>query len=271
MPPRSRIPRQRKKPIVDSHGRHPIRREVTLPDGRTGTLTDTQCAFLAAFRATGFIGRSSDAVGIDRANHSIWRNEDAFYSAAFEAAKEDIADEMESAARDRAIKGVTNIKFAKNGTPIIDPRKCDENGKIRKEWADDPWYYEHQYSDKLLELLLRAKRPNEFRSNFSHEVSGPGGAPMELDVAARQMAIANPMLAQQMCEALEHVHYLEQSGKSLTHSGGDGNPAGVGMDGQQGPLPVGSTPVPHQPEVDGFGVRENQKIDDFLSPPPREE
>ena len=42
--------------------------------------------------------------------------------------------------------------------------------------------YELTYSDKLLELLLKARDPRQFRENHKLEVTGAEGGPVELFV-----------------------------------------------------------------------------------------
>lgn len=157
-------------------------------------LSPSQNAFLACFRECGNVSQAARSVPISRFTHYDWLETEE-YRIAFSDAQEEAADRLEQEARRRAVHGTVNIKFTKQGIPVRDPRKADDD--------PDPWYYEHVYSDILLSRLLCAHRPEKFRTNISQEISGPGGGPIEQNHAVRQIAISNPAITEQLCQALE--------------------------------------------------------------------
>jgi hypothetical protein len=175
-------------------------------------------------------------------------------------------DRLESAAIKRAVDGIQKLVITKSGDPVLDPRKHDIDGTVKPEWAEDPWLYETQYSDRILELLLRAKRPDEFRDRISQEVSGPGGSPVEVDAAVRQLVIANPDLSGKLCLAMENVIEY-QSGIS----GGNGDAALLGVDDQSGEISASEASGVLEPQADGSCGWTDLSFDDLLSAPPREE
>lgn len=141
----------------------PATSKVVLIDGRTILLTRQQAKFLSAFRACGVISHAAHAAKVSRSVHFDGMRSSEDYRLAFADAQEEANDALEAEARRRGLEGVQNIKFAKSGDPIIDPRKLDpETGEVKPEWKDDPWYYERAFSDSLLQRLLSAKRPEQF-------------------------------------------------------------------------------------------------------------
>ncbi len=104
-----------------------------------------QRAFLTAFRELGNIRRAAEAAGIARRTHYKWRDTDAEYVQAFEAAKEDAADLLEAEAWRRAVDGVEKPVGWYKGEP---------GGKVR------------EYSDTLLIFLLKAMRPHKFKDRL---------------------------------------------------------------------------------------------------------
>lgn len=245
--------------------------EIELDDGRKGSLTRNQISFLKAFRIAKTINGTCDLAGFNRLTHYRWCKESDFYRAAYHEVKEAAADDLEEAATGRAIDGVRTIKFTKTGTPVRDPRKHDAAGKVKPEWEHDPWYYESTYSDRLLELLLKAKKPDEYRERSSIEMSGAGGGAIEVEVAARQMMLANPTLSQQMSDVLEGVLNEQSHIGSPVAALDDLHAADLGLDDQQRAVLAGPPPDLHQPEAGGSGGGENQTPDDLLPSQAREE
>jgi len=183
-----------------------VRRDHTLPSGKTVALTHNQILFLAAYARCGTVASACDASGIGRSTYKAWKKKDEAFQDALEDVTLDFADEIEAEAIRRAREGVRTIKFTTSGVPIKDPRKLDpETGEVKPEWKNDPWYYEEEFSDRLLELLLKAKRPQEFRDRKSIEVSGPGGVPLEVDLAIRQQMLNDPGLTEKLCHLLENA------------------------------------------------------------------
>jgi hypothetical protein len=108
-------------------------------------------AFIAALRDTGNVRESCEAAGITRTAAYDAAKRDEEFAAAWEDAIQDAADMLESAARKRAHDGLRRYKFTRSGEPIMHP--------------DDPTkpYYEIEYSDALVQFLLRGIRPEKYR------------------------------------------------------------------------------------------------------------
>ena len=113
-----------------------------------------KAAFLAAFRENGNVRRSAEIAGVDRVTVYNWLEHDASFPPAFNLAKKDAVEALESEARRRAVEGV------------------------RKE---KPVYYlgqkvdtvvETDYSDTLLIFLLKGADPDKYRERQDVHVTG---------------------------------------------------------------------------------------------------
>lgn len=105
--------------------------------------------FLAELRLTANVSRSASVIGINRRTAYDWRRQHPGFAVAWDEAIEHAVDELETEARRRAFTGVDEPVFYKG----------EECGVIRK------------YSDKLLELLLKAHRPDKYRESLKFELS----------------------------------------------------------------------------------------------------
>jgi hypothetical protein len=130
-------------------------------------------AFLSAYASCGSRTKAAHAIGIDRTTHYIWLREDAEYKKQFDELAEEVADLLEDEAIRRAHDGVQRIEIGRVGRDVDGPI-VDKEGKaiVRTE-----------YSDRLLELLLKANRPDKFRER--REITGKNGGPIAYrDVSA---------------------------------------------------------------------------------------
>jgi hypothetical protein len=107
-----------------------------------------QGAFLAALRATGNVRSACEAAKVGRRTAYHWR-EDATFKAQWDEALQDACDLLEREARRRAV----------DGWPEPVWHKGEMCGTVQK------------YSDRMLELLLIAHRPEKFRSNYTAQAS----------------------------------------------------------------------------------------------------
>jgi hypothetical protein len=117
-----------------------------------------QARFLREFTICGNVLRSARAVKVGRRTVYDWRQDDAF-RALYSEAHLDAIDALEEEARRRAVDGVLE--------PVY--QGGEQVGRIRK------------YSDALLILLLKGKRPETFRERY--ELAGPRGGPIPLSHA----------------------------------------------------------------------------------------
>lgn len=117
-------------------------------------LSDRRKAiFIRTLAQTGIVGRAATAAGWPRGRAYEVRAADKEFAQLWDQAVEFAADALEEAARIRAVDGVSK--------PVYQ----------QKELVG----YVTEYSDTLLVQLLKAKRPKEFRENFSIDADVKGG------------------------------------------------------------------------------------------------
>lgn len=127
-------------------------------------------AFLDALAETGILASAMRASGVKAyATPKRWRDSDPDFAQAYAEALEAAADTLEAEARRRASEGVVRVKFHPKTGEQID---------------------EVQYSDTLMMFLLKGSRPDKFAERTKSELSGPGGAPMEVNDGAMSARIA---------------------------------------------------------------------------------
>ena len=115
--------------------------------------------FLAVLRETCNVAEAARAVGISRRT-AYDRRADAQFAIAWDEAEQEAADKLEREAWRRAVEGTQK--------PIV--YKGDVTGHYL------------EYSDRMLELLLKAHRPERFGDKVKTEVSGPKGDPIKSEV-----------------------------------------------------------------------------------------
>ena len=149
-----------------------------------------QAAFLAAYAVCGTVRRAAEVAGVRRECHCRWlRN--PLYRIQFELAQEEASDRLEEEARRRAEQGLKRFRFYK-GEPILDP-------ETKKP------YFELEYSDALMTVLLKGNKPEKFRDNQHLEHVGPGGGPLRVRLAAdytdNELAAILDAVAQDVAQA----------------------------------------------------------------------
>lgn len=115
--------------------------------GKTIRTDRARGVFLSRLAETCNVSESARTAGISRQAAYEWRADDEIFAAAWEDAEEQAADKLEMVARERAIDG----------------------------------------SDRMLEILLKAHRPEKFVERLRSELSGPGGAPLQVTTIERRI------------------------------------------------------------------------------------
>lgn len=110
--------------------------------------------FLKVFAQNGNVSGSCRSAKVGRRTVYDWLAADATFKRLYDEAHDDALDALEEEARRRAVDGVLEPVY-QGGEKV---------GTIRK------------YSDALLTLLLKGKRPDTFRER--HEVTGKNGGPL---------------------------------------------------------------------------------------------
>ena len=130
---------------------HALFKEILHPKKR---------AFLAAYAACGLLTKAAETAGCHITSHYHWKH-DAQYLAAFQLAREMVADLHEDEATRRAM-GWDETRYADDGAPYT----------IRK------------YSDTLLIVRLKALKPEEYREHTHLKVEG--ALTLQLEERVRQ-------------------------------------------------------------------------------------
>lgn len=119
--------------------------------------------FLAQLRKEPNITVAARKAGWSRGYVYQLRDEDPDFFVAWQEALDESVDLAESEVHRRAFKGT--LKPVYHGGLWV--------GGIR------------EYSDTLAIFLLKAHRPEKYRENLRHELSGPGGGPIETAAKVR--------------------------------------------------------------------------------------
>lgn len=106
--------------------------------------------FFAAFAETGIVLRACKAAQVSRSTVYLHRDKDEAFAERWREAEEESADAAESEAWRRGVEGIDKPVFYKG-----------EQVSVMRE-----------YSDRMLELVLKARRPDRFRDNHKHEIGG---------------------------------------------------------------------------------------------------
>jgi hypothetical protein len=122
-----------------------------MPRGRTVRTDRAREKFLNVLAEFCNVSEACRASGIGRTTAYEWKASDAAFSAAWDQAEQEAADKLEREAWRRAVEGVD--------TPVT------FHGEICDTYKT--------YSDRMLELLLKAHRPTKFieRQRLDHGVT----------------------------------------------------------------------------------------------------
>ena len=132
-----------------------------MPRGRSGRTDSARETFLATLRESCNVSEAARQAGIARSGAYEWRDADPEFAAAWAEAEQEAADKLEREAWRRGVEGVDKpVTF---------------QGAITATYKE--------YSDRMLELLLKAHRPEKFKERVANELSGPGGTPIKADVS----------------------------------------------------------------------------------------
>jgi len=109
-----------------------------------------QAKFLEVLRTGLSVTAAAEAAGVDRTTVYNWRGKDEKFAQRWDAAVEAGTDKIEDEAYRRAVEGIITTRYTKNG---------DEYTTIN-------------YSDRLLEILLKSRRPERYRERYDVETTG---------------------------------------------------------------------------------------------------
>jgi hypothetical protein len=129
---------------------------AAIADAGLQNLTPSQRRFLVCFAACASIQQAAKWAKIHRQNHYDWLEESSDYKLAFEKVKPQAYQLLEDEAVRRAREGVTKAVRYK--------------GKIVG--------YDTEYSDSLLQFLLKGAMPEKYRERIDQRLSTPDGKPL---------------------------------------------------------------------------------------------
>jgi hypothetical protein len=158
----SRATRRATRPHRSAHAHARARRAAAQLQRQQARTVKAQTRFLKEFAVHGIIRHAAAAAKVGRRTVYDWIEGDETFPARKADAHEDAADGLEAEARRRGVSGVDEPVYGSGGTGV----GTVQVGVIRK------------FSDRLLELLLKARRPAVFREH--HEVTGKGGGPIQI-------------------------------------------------------------------------------------------
>jgi uncharacterized protein YbjQ (UPF0145 family) len=116
-----------------------------------------QDAFLAAYEVSGSISVAAERAGIERRRHYQWMTRDAAYVERWKEADQVAVQALVDEAKRRAVDGVVTPKtVAGEAIDVI------------------------EYSDRLLEFLIKGRRPEIYGDRMKSEISGPAGGPIQV-------------------------------------------------------------------------------------------
>lgn len=124
--------------------------------------------FLAAYRVSGNITRAALAANISRDMHHRRMRTDPAYQMAF-------AEASEAALRNKAAEAVRKAQELEDDIAFAEQeayRRGVFGVERTKYWQGTPCGKEIEYSDALLQFLLRGAKPEKYREKYIHEVSG---------------------------------------------------------------------------------------------------
>lgn len=119
-------------------------------------------AFIEALKKRVFVSPAAEDAGIDRTTVYLWREEDAEFKRAWDDVDRMNTDKLKSEAFRRAAVGVDEPVYG----------RVKEWDKVAKRYVEKTGVVGtvKRYSDKLMELMLKARDP-EFREAVRHDIN----------------------------------------------------------------------------------------------------
>jgi hypothetical protein len=145
---------------TDRCGRHPDGADDS-DASRTHKENWSRSGFLEAFEQTGMVSRACEAIGISRQTAYAERQRNEDFAVEWHDVEERVTETMEREAYRRAVEGVTE--------PVVSAGKHVTDVQ--------------SYSDRLLEFMLKARRPEKYRDRVDVKHSGKVERRVKVDLA----------------------------------------------------------------------------------------
>lgn len=163
---------KRKPPAKRTTGKDPAGQTVDEPLGSV-----KQQAFLVAYARMGNIVRAAAVAGCHYSAHQHWMGHDPTYPERFKQARAEAGEHMEAEALRRAVDGLVEPVLYKGepcyvwidaqGNYVPEPEEA-ENGEQPAGYTRI-LLVKHQYSDTLLQMLLKAAKPKKYSKRHDHK------------------------------------------------------------------------------------------------------
>lgn len=132
-------------------------------------------SFVQALSMTGVLSSACSAAGVSRSTYRRWRDDDGDFSDAVEEAFAAAADAIELETRRRAMDG--------HEEPVVhmghQTYRLNADGTLMLDDDFEPIpFVVHRKSDRLLEIMLKAKKP-QFRDKADLTLLGADGGPIK--------------------------------------------------------------------------------------------
>jgi hypothetical protein len=150
----------------DRVAQNKLTREAKMSARTDRTITHAREAFLSALMRGLSVTGAAIHANLPRRTIYDWRNADTEFRTAWDDALEYGSDRLEDEAFRRAHDGVEK--------PLV------SGGKLVKD-DDGVSLRIREYSDTLMCLLLKSRRPEKYRDRVTNEHVGPEGRPITLE------------------------------------------------------------------------------------------
>lgn len=129
--------------------------------------THKKAAFLRAFARRGIVLDGVTAASVSKSTVKYWRDNDEWFEELYGAALEEAGDRVEAEAHRRAIDGI-DVPVIYQGMPTMTEDAVTGEKRVLTT---------KQYSDPLLALILKARKPEQYRENVknTHSFEGQTG------------------------------------------------------------------------------------------------
>jgi hypothetical protein len=132
---------------------------------RTKRTAAREKTFFDVLRQTCNVTEAARAAGVGRRTAYEWREADAAFASAWDEAEQEAADALEREAWRRGVEGTDK--------PVT------YQGEITATYKE--------YSDRMLEMLLKAHRPEKFKDRVANEHSGLDGKPIQHELNVEEL------------------------------------------------------------------------------------
>jgi hypothetical protein len=130
---------------------------------------ETREKVLDNLRAGMTLKDASEQAGVPRRTVCQWREDDPEFRKQIEAAYDEGTDVLEREAQRRAVEGTEHKFYDKEGNLV--------NSRV-------------EYSDTLMIMLMKGRRPERYRDKSAVELTGKDGAPLNASLAIEFVAPA---------------------------------------------------------------------------------